>query len=250
MSFVPRIILASALLLVACKKEPPVAAGDDASTAGATVAEAPQHVQDLIANFQRVHFAFDSSSLTPESQEALAANAKIMQSHPKVRVQIQGHADERGTSDYNLALGDRRAKIVLDALVSAGVSPQRLDTISYGEEAPIDAARRELYEEIGVRSAPVLAEAPDWYAYDFPPGVKRGRHRGQTQRWFAMLHEGDDDGFDLNLHQPAEFSHWRWVSLDEAVTLVVAFKRPVYEQVAAAFAHVPAALRANAFSKV
>lgn len=143
MSFVPRIILASALLLVACKKEPPVAAGDDASTAGATVAEAPQHVQDLIANFQRVHFAFDSSSLTPESQEALAANAKIMQSHPKVRVQIQGHADERGTSDYNLALGDRRAKIVLDALVSAGVSPQRLDTISYGEEAPIDAAHTE-----------------------------------------------------------------------------------------------------------
>ena len=117
-------------------------------------------------------------------------------------------------------------------------------------EAPIDAARRELFEEIGVRSAPVLAEAPDWYAYDFPPGVKRGRHRGQSQRWFAMLHEGDDEGFDLNLHQPAEFSHWRWVSLDEAVTLVVAFKRPVYEQVAAAFAHVPAALRANAFSKV
>ncbi len=120
--------------------------------------------------------------------------------------------------------------------------------IDRGED-PLDAARRELYEEIGVRDARLLAEAPDWYTYDFPPGVKRGRHRGQTQRWFAMLHQGGDDGFALDMHHPPEFSEWKWVDLTEAVSLVVAFKRPVYQQVAAAFAHLPDALRTDAFSK-
>ncbi|MEZ5668058.1 MAG: RNA pyrophosphohydrolase [Alphaproteobacteria bacterium] len=113
-------------------------------------------------------------------------------------------------------------------------------------EAPERAARRELCEEIGLEGALLLAEAPGWYTYDFPPGVGRGRHRGQKQRWFAMLHRGDDAAFDLDAHSPPEFSAWRWVGLDEAVALVVAFKRPVYRAVAAAFADLPRRIREGA----
>jgi len=116
-------------------------------------------------------------------------------------------------------------------------------------ETPAAAARRELHEEIGLLDAEILAEAPDWYSYDFPRGVKRGRHRGQTQRWFAMLHRGGDDAFDLAAHHAPEFSEWRWVSLGEAVALVVPFKQPVYAAVAEAFADLPAAIRDGAFRK-
>jgi len=115
-------------------------------------------------------------------------------------------------------------------------------------ETPREAALRELGEEIGLRSAEVLAEAPDWYRYDFPSGVTRGRHRGQAQRWFALLHRGGDDVFDLDAHHPPEFSAWRWVSMEAAVALVVPFKRQVYHAVAAAFADLPDRIRAGAFS--
>ncbi len=115
-------------------------------------------------------------------------------------------------------------------------------------ETPADAARRELFEEIGVSGAELLAEAPEWYCYDFPPGVARGAHRGQCQRWFAMLHCGADDAIDLAAHGTPEFSAWRWATLGEAVALVVPFKRPVYEAVAAAFADLPDAIRAGRFN--
>ncbi len=117
------------------------------------------------------------------------------------------------------------------------------------DELPEDAARRELHEEIGLADAEILAESPDWYRYDFPSGVRRGRHRGQCQRWFAMLHHGGDDAFDLARHPPPEFSSWRWVPLGEAVALVVPFKRPVYAAVADAFASLPDAIRGGTFSK-
>lgn len=115
-------------------------------------------------------------------------------------------------------------------------------------ESPAEAAARELHEEIGLIGAEIIGEAPDWYSYDFPAGVKRGRHRGQTQRWFAMLHRGSEDAFDLKVHKTPEFSAWRWVPLDEAVALIVPFKRPVYQAVALAFSGLPAAIRSGTFS--
>ncbi|WP_036766268.1 RNA pyrophosphohydrolase [Parvularcula oceani] len=101
--------------------------------------------------------------------------------------------------------------------------------IDKGEEAD-EAARRELFEETGIRSARLLAMTPGWLAYDFPPEYRRGRWLGQRQKWALMLFEGDDAEVDLDAHEEREFDEWRWASLDEALSLVVPFKRGVYEE--------------------
>jgi putative (di)nucleoside polyphosphate hydrolase len=109
-------------------------------------------------------------------------------------------------------------------------------------ESPYEAALRELYEEAGVRSVSLLAEAPEWYAYDLPFAVAgrawRGRYRGQTQKWFALCFDGADDEIDIRHpggHKP-EFDAWRWERLDRLPALIIPFKRAVYEKVVAAFA--------------
>jgi len=106
-------------------------------TNGADANHVPQHVQTIVDNFNKVYFDFDASELSPESRAALDANIVLMQGHPNVKVQVQGHADERGATEYNLALGDRRANAVKDYMINSGVGPSRLAVISYGEEAPL-----------------------------------------------------------------------------------------------------------------
>lgn len=83
-----------------------------------------------------VYFAFDSFEVSSESKKDLDANATWLMANSATRVQIEGHTDERGTTEYNLALGERRAGAVKDYLVGKGVSPAQLSTISYGEERP------------------------------------------------------------------------------------------------------------------
>lgn len=110
-------------------------------------------------------------------------------------------------------------------------------------EAPLAAATRELYEETNVRSATLLAEAPEWFAYDLPPVVAgqawRGRYRGQTQKWFAFRFDGEDS--EINVAQPGggahrpEFEAWRWEHLDAMPGLIIPFKRGVYERVVQTF---------------
>lgn len=90
----------------------------------------------LEQKLQDVFFAFDSSQLTWESRQALAENARILADASRFAVILEGHCDERGTNEYNLALGDRRARSVRDYLVQAGVPASRLTLISYGEERP------------------------------------------------------------------------------------------------------------------
>jgi peptidoglycan-associated lipoprotein len=85
---------------------------------------------------QTIYFAFDSSALTPESRVKLETAATWMKQNPRVRVQIEGNCDERGTSEYNLALGERRALAARRYLISLGVDTDRIYTISYGEEKP------------------------------------------------------------------------------------------------------------------
>ncbi len=83
-----------------------------------------------------VYFEFDKATLTPETREVLKKHAKWLKEHPTVKILIEGHCDERGTEQYNLALGDRRAHAVKNYLISLGISPERMKTISFGEMFP------------------------------------------------------------------------------------------------------------------
>lgn len=90
-----------------------------------------------------VYFEYDSALLTAQAQALLMVKAKWMQTNPKSRVLIQGHCDERGSNEYNLALGDRRAASVKTFLVNLGLSAYRISTVSYGEEKPVDTGKTE-----------------------------------------------------------------------------------------------------------
>lgn len=92
---------------------------------------------ELVRNFQRVHFEFDSALITKDSADALAKNVGIMRRHPKLDVEVEGHCDETGSVEYNLALGQRRADAIQKYMVSAGLDTSRIRTISYGEEIPV-----------------------------------------------------------------------------------------------------------------
>lgn len=84
-----------------------------------------------------IFFAFDSFDITEEMREALRRNGEWLRENGNVRVEIEGHTDERGTVEYNLALGAKRARAAKEYLVALGISPSRLSTISYGEELPV-----------------------------------------------------------------------------------------------------------------
>ena len=107
-------------------------------------------------------------------------------------------------------------------------------------EAPLDAARRELKEEVGTDKAELMAESVGWFSYDLPQELRdtlwRGRFRGQTQKWFAFRFVGSDADIDLETHHP-EFARWRWLPMKELTLHIVPFKRQVYEQVIAEFRH-------------
>jgi peptidoglycan-associated lipoprotein len=94
-------------------------------------------------NLIDVFFEFDRADLTSEEKDILANNARFLGAAPDVRIVIEGHCDERGTNEYNLGLGERRASVVKSYLVSLGVSASRIRTISYGEEKPFAAGHNE-----------------------------------------------------------------------------------------------------------
>jgi putative (di)nucleoside polyphosphate hydrolase len=115
--------------------------------------------------------------------------------------------------------------------------------IDEGEE-PYPAALRELYEETGIRSVTLLAEAPYWIKYDLPEhlvGVAfHGKYRGQTQKWFALRFHGDESEIEINPPpggHKAEFEEWAWRPMEELPDLIVPFKRHTYADVVAAFRH-------------
>ncbi|HXG53559.1 MAG TPA: peptidoglycan-associated lipoprotein Pal [candidate division Zixibacteria bacterium] len=92
---------------------------------------------------KEIYFDFDKYDLRPDARATLKANAEWLKNNPSARVQIEGHADERGTNEYNLALGARRAQSAKDYLVSLGIGAERLSTISYGEEVPVCTEKTE-----------------------------------------------------------------------------------------------------------
>jgi peptidoglycan-associated lipoprotein len=152
-------LLALALVAVGCKKKAPVTAAEMpvevervAQSEPARPAPPPQVAPetdvwggdlDTLNAYvrehgllQTVYFDFDRSELRGDARERLAANARFLQEHPDLEVMIEGHADERGTNEYNLALGDRRASTTRGYLASLGVQGDRARTVSYGEERP------------------------------------------------------------------------------------------------------------------
>lgn len=110
--------------------------------------------------------------------------------------------------------------------------------IDEGED-PRQAVLRELAEEIGTAHADILAEHPDWLTYDLPPALQGiawgGKFRGQRQKWFALRFRGEDTDIRLDADTHQEFTAWRWVPLADTPALTVAFKRPIYAALAAAF---------------
>ena len=89
------------------------------------------------------YFDFDRSELQPRARTLLAGHARYLRDHPRERITIEGHTDERGTREYNLALGERRAAAVRSYLQSLGVRSSQLSTVSYGEERPVDPGHTE-----------------------------------------------------------------------------------------------------------
>jgi peptidoglycan-associated lipoprotein len=94
-----------------------------------------QFKREVLSN--TIHFAFDQFDIDPEARSILESQARWLLAHPQARITIEGHCDERGTREYNLALGDRRANAAKNYLAARGVSPSRITTISYGKERPI-----------------------------------------------------------------------------------------------------------------
>ncbi len=92
---------------------------------------------ERIPELKTVYFDFDKYNIKPEFRDTLNQNASWLKNHPNAHLRIQGHCDERGTYDYNTALGERRASSVRNYLVSLGISYTRIETISYGEERPV-----------------------------------------------------------------------------------------------------------------
>ena len=144
------IFTAAVVVLAGCAAQQKAVVADEGAKPVAKAAPAPapaaapgavdQKAIDLDAVLKGlvVHFGFDAADLTPESRSRLDALADALRANPKVAIRIAGNCDELGTVEYNLALGQRRADAVARYLVTLGVANARVDTVSYGEEKPVD----------------------------------------------------------------------------------------------------------------
>ena len=145
--------VASALALSACaKKAPPeLPPAPQPTTAPAPAPTPPSgpipgtqaHFSQVMAGQDTVYFDTDRYNIDSEDAARLRTQAQYLQQYPQIRATIEGHCDERGTREYNLALGERRANAAKNYLVSLGISADRLSTISYGKERPVATASNE-----------------------------------------------------------------------------------------------------------
>ncbi|MBI3576282.1 MAG: peptidoglycan-associated lipoprotein Pal [Gammaproteobacteria bacterium] len=147
-------VMLCAVVLVGCagtvRKEPPPvedrSAGTETQGVGDKAAADAQALAarqaELLAK-TRVHFAFDSSAIDDEARAIIEAHASYLAANPQIRLALEGHCDERGTREYNLALGERRAQAVEKLMRALGVGGNRVTTVSYGEEKPLDVEHNE-----------------------------------------------------------------------------------------------------------
>ena len=154
-------IVAALFLVAACETAPSEKAasggqGASSASSGSQMAAPKQtaapmaagptkgSAQDFVVNVgDRVFFDFDKSNIRPDQRATLEKQAAWLKAYPQVKLTIEGHCDERGTREYNLALGERRANSVKDFLVALGINPDRLQTISYGKERPVALGHNE-----------------------------------------------------------------------------------------------------------
>ncbi|UOG16662.1 peptidoglycan-associated lipoprotein Pal [Acinetobacter sp. PK01] len=159
-------VLASALIMTGCASRKPTAeiqTGQTPTSAGTTVSteglseDAALNAQNLAGASSKgvtaankaflakrvVHFDYDSSDLSNEDYQTLQAHAQFLVANANSKVALTGHTDERGTREYNMALGERRAKAVESFLITNGVNPTQLEAVSYGKEMPINAGHDE-----------------------------------------------------------------------------------------------------------
>jgi peptidoglycan-associated lipoprotein len=149
--------MVGAALLAGCAKKPPPSPPSEPSPP-AVEAPAPKpqtprvdeaaerraRIQARVGEvFRTIYFAFDQSTLSAEGKATAEAIARLMQETPEMTVRIEGHADERGTNEYNLALGERRAQAVQQYLASYGIDAGRVSVLSYGEEKPASEGKDE-----------------------------------------------------------------------------------------------------------
>ena len=141
------VTLASALALSACKKEPPEQLPPPPEQVQVTPTPTPgpqgpipgtqQHFAQVMQGQDTIYFDTDQFNIDDVDQAALRQQAQYLQQYPNVRATVEGHCDERGTREYNLALGERRANAAKNYLVSLGVASDRVTTVSYGKERPV-----------------------------------------------------------------------------------------------------------------
>ena len=136
-------VFAAVLLLAACTSKPETAADTSGTgtsgtqTAAMAATPAPGSQEDLVVNVgDRVFFDYDRYELKPEARAQLEKQAAWLRNYPQVTVTVEGHCDERGTREYNLALGERRADSTRNYLVALGIDSNRIRVISYGKERP------------------------------------------------------------------------------------------------------------------
>jgi len=130
-------LLAAVLLVAACQQSQPTTGNTAGAGAAGTATTSSQNAQQqMVSAGDRIYFAFDRSDITPESRQVLLRQAALLNQNPSWTVTIEGHCDERGTVEYNLGLGERRATATKQALVALGVAAGRLNVISYGKERP------------------------------------------------------------------------------------------------------------------
>ncbi|MBA7515020.1 Peptidoglycan-associated lipoprotein [subsurface metagenome] len=141
------ILFVTLVLFIGCPKkqviEPVEEIPEEIPYEEVEIPEMPEEPEKPDFVLERIFFGFDKSDITADAAESLRKNAMMLELYSEVRVNIEGHCCEIGTAEYNLALGERRAKTAREYLLMLGITPDRLTTVSYGEEKPLDPSNLE-----------------------------------------------------------------------------------------------------------
>lgn len=144
-SLVLLLVIPGLLCIASCAKKAvkPGSAEAEAARQEEQAAREKMAAKNMFIN-ENIYFDFDKYNLLPLAQQILQRKAEWLRNNPDVSVIIEGHCDERGTNEYNLALGDRRAESARTYLINLGIAGSRLTTVSYGEERPVDSGHNEI----------------------------------------------------------------------------------------------------------